>query len=128
MTLESIFEVGFEFFGVFQLGLAGNEESRRKWWVTAGSVVAGEVRKKKKKKKKTRCVREEREKKKKKGCIGCYDFILNLCIFLKRMRCQFMIRGKKPHFFAMAIFKMLCLVSRGVLDLKKKKEKEKKKK
>jgi hypothetical protein len=26
MALESIFEVGFEFFGVFRLGLAENEE------------------------------------------------------------------------------------------------------
>ena len=44
-----IFEVGFEFFGVSRLDLAGNEESPRrwfgrKWW------VAGEVREKKKKK------------------------------------------------------------------------------
>jgi hypothetical protein len=37
-ALESIFEVGFVFFGVFRLGLAGNEERRRKWWVT---TVAG---------------------------------------------------------------------------------------
>jgi hypothetical protein len=44
MALESIFEVAFEFFVVFRLGLAGNEESRRKWWVTAGSVVADECR------------------------------------------------------------------------------------
>jgi hypothetical protein len=28
MALESIFEVGFEFFGVFRLGLAGNGGSR----------------------------------------------------------------------------------------------------
>jgi hypothetical protein len=54
-ALETIFEVGFEFFSVFRLDLAGNEESPRrwfgrKWW------VAGEVReKKKKKKKKTSC-------------------------------------------------------------------------
>jgi hypothetical protein len=36
-VLESIFEVRFVFFGVFQLGLAENEERRRRWWVTAGS-------------------------------------------------------------------------------------------
>jgi hypothetical protein len=34
MALESIFEVGFEFFGWVW----------RKWWVTAGSAVAGECR------------------------------------------------------------------------------------
>jgi hypothetical protein len=50
-ALETIFEVGFKFFGVSRLDLAGNEESPRrwfgrKWW------VAGEVREKKKKKKK----------------------------------------------------------------------------
>jgi hypothetical protein len=58
-ALETIFEVGFEFFGVFQLDLAGNEESPRrwfgrKWW------VAGEVREKKeeeKRKKNQACVR-----------------------------------------------------------------------
>jgi hypothetical protein len=70
VALESIFEVGFEFFSVFWLGLAGNKESRRrwfgrKWWVMAGSAVVEEVREKKKKKK-TRGVREVREKKKKK--------------------------------------------------------------
>jgi hypothetical protein len=37
-ALESIFEVGFVFFSVFRLGLARNEERRRRWWVTA---VAG---------------------------------------------------------------------------------------
>jgi hypothetical protein len=31
-ALKSIFEVGFMFFGVFRLGLAGNEERRRKWF------------------------------------------------------------------------------------------------
>jgi hypothetical protein len=46
-ALESSFEVGFMFFGVFRLGLAGNEERRRRWfgrrwWVTAGSAIAGE--------------------------------------------------------------------------------------
>jgi hypothetical protein len=56
-ALETIFEVGFEFFGVFWLDLAGNEEIPRrwfgrKWW------IAGEVREKKKKKK-------EKKKKKK---------------------------------------------------------------
>jgi hypothetical protein len=73
-VLKTIFEVGFEFLDVFQLGLAGNEESCRrwfgqKWWVTVGSAVAGECRrwrgegeleKKKKKKKKKKlgvCVR-----------------------------------------------------------------------
>jgi hypothetical protein len=30
-TLELIFEVGFVFFGVFRLGLARNEERRRRW-------------------------------------------------------------------------------------------------
>jgi hypothetical protein len=48
-ALESIFEVGYEFFGVFQFGLTGNEESRWKWfgrksWVTAGLAVAGDCR------------------------------------------------------------------------------------
>jgi hypothetical protein len=33
-ALESIFEVGFEFFGIFQLGLARNEE-------VAGDGLAG---------------------------------------------------------------------------------------
>jgi hypothetical protein len=33
--------------------------------------------------------------------IGCFDFILNLCFFLKRMRCQHVIGGKKPPLFAM---------------------------
>jgi hypothetical protein len=47
-ALETIFVIGFEFFGVFRLDLTGNEESLwrwfgRKWW------VAGEVREKKKK-------------------------------------------------------------------------------
>jgi hypothetical protein len=92
------------------LGLAGNEESRWKWWVTAGLVVASECRRRRgegeerrKKRKKTRCVREVREKKKKKkktgACVECFDFILNLCIFLKSMRCQFMIRGQKNSTF-----------------------------
>ena len=36
-ALESIFEVGFVFFGIFWLGLAGNEERRRRWWVMARS-------------------------------------------------------------------------------------------
>jgi hypothetical protein len=31
---------------------------------------------------------------------GCFDFILNLCFFLKRMRCQHVIGGKKPSLFA----------------------------
>jgi hypothetical protein len=55
MALESIFEVGFEFFGVFRLGLAGNGGSRL-GQPSPVSAVAGEVReeKKKKKKKKTR--------------------------------------------------------------------------
>jgi hypothetical protein len=53
------------FFGVFQLGLAGNEERHqrwfgRRWWVTAESAIAGECH----------CRRgegeEEEEKKKKK--------------------------------------------------------------
>jgi hypothetical protein len=70
-ALKSIFEVGFVFFGVFRLGLAGNEEHRRRWygrrwWVTARLAVAGE------------CHRwrgegdeEEEEKKKKTGaCVG----------------------------------------------------------
>jgi hypothetical protein len=30
-ALELIFEVGFVFFGVLRLGLAGNEECRRRW-------------------------------------------------------------------------------------------------
>jgi hypothetical protein len=79
-ALESIFEVGFEFFGVFRLGLVGNEESRRKWfrwkwWVMTGSAVVGEVREKKeeKKKKKTRGVRE--------GEAECFVLFLSLCIF-----------------------------------------------
>jgi hypothetical protein len=29
-ALKSIFEVGFAFFGVFQLGLAGNEDIRQR--------------------------------------------------------------------------------------------------
>jgi hypothetical protein len=33
--------------------------------------------------------------------IGCFDFILNLCFFLKRMRCQHVIGGKKTPLFAM---------------------------
>jgi hypothetical protein len=48
-AFESSFEVGFMFFGVFRLGLAGNEERRqrwfgRRWWVTAGSAIADECR------------------------------------------------------------------------------------
>jgi hypothetical protein len=64
-ALESIFEVGFEFFGIFRSGLAENEESDRrwfgrKWWVTVGSAVAEKVREKKKKRKKLRAyVREK---------------------------------------------------------------------
>jgi hypothetical protein len=27
--------------------------------------------------------------------IGCFDFILNLCVFLKRMRCQLVTGGQK---------------------------------
>jgi hypothetical protein len=27
--------------------------------------------------------------------IGCFDFILDLCIFLKMVRCQFMSGGQK---------------------------------
>jgi hypothetical protein len=72
-----IFEVKFEFFDVFQLGLAGNEESHRrwfgrKWWSRLGqslpvSAVTEEVREKKKKKKGERaCVRGEGEEEEKK--------------------------------------------------------------
>jgi hypothetical protein len=100
-ALETIFEVGFEFLDVFQLGLARNEESCRKWWVMAGSVDAGECRrwrgegeleKKKKKKKKTRCVREVREKevKKKKNRMFCSHFI-----FLEIVRCKHVNGGQK---------------------------------
>jgi hypothetical protein len=42
-ALESIFEVGFEFFGVFRLGLAGNGGSRL-GQPSPMSAVAGEVR------------------------------------------------------------------------------------
>jgi hypothetical protein len=61
-ALETIFEVGFEFFGVFLLGLAGNEESRqrwfgRKWWVTAGSAVARKGEGEEEEKKNQACVR-----------------------------------------------------------------------
>jgi hypothetical protein len=84
MALESIFEVGFECFGVFRLGLAENEEvagdglagneevagdglaengGSRLGQPSPVSAVAREVREKKKKKKKTktrgRSVREE---------------------------------------------------------------------
>jgi hypothetical protein len=31
--------------------------------------------------------------------IWCFDFILNLCVFLKRMRCQHVIGGKNPPLF-----------------------------
>jgi hypothetical protein len=71
VALESIFEVGFEFFGVFRLSLARNEESHRrwfgqKWWVTAGSAVTGECR----------CRRgegeEEEEKKKNQGRVWVF--------------------------------------------------------
>jgi hypothetical protein len=31
-ALKLIFEVGFVFFGVFRLDLAGNEERRRRWY------------------------------------------------------------------------------------------------
>jgi hypothetical protein len=63
-ALETIFEVGFEFFSVFRLDLAGNEESPRrwfgqKWWVT------GEVREKKKKKKE----KKKKKKKKNQACV-----------------------------------------------------------
>jgi hypothetical protein len=72
-ALESIFEVGFVFFGVFRLGwpemknvtrdgIAGDGECRRR-------KGEGELEKKKKKKKKketSRCVREVREKKEEK--------------------------------------------------------------
>jgi hypothetical protein len=30
---------------------------------------------------------------------GCFDFILNLCIFLKKLRCQLMSRGQKNPTF-----------------------------
>jgi hypothetical protein len=30
------------FFGIFWLGLVGNEERCQRWWVTAGSAVAGD--------------------------------------------------------------------------------------
>jgi hypothetical protein len=43
-ALQSIFEAGFEFFDVFRLGLAGNEETCQKWCVTVGSVIASECR------------------------------------------------------------------------------------
>jgi hypothetical protein len=59
-ALESIFKVGFEFFGVFRLGLAGNEEFAGDGLVgnvgsrldqpSPVSDVAGEVREEKKKK------------------------------------------------------------------------------
>jgi hypothetical protein len=77
-----IFEVGFEFFGVFRLGLAENEESHQIWfgwklWVTVGSAVADEciareVREKKKKKKK-------KKKNQGRACVFCSHF--SLCIF-----------------------------------------------
>jgi hypothetical protein len=61
-ALESIFDVEFEFFGVFRLGLAGNEEFTEDGLVgnvgswldqpSPVSDVAGEVREEKKKKKK----------------------------------------------------------------------------
>jgi hypothetical protein len=79
--------------GLVGNGLAGNGGSRL-GQSSPVSAVAGEVREKKKKKKK---------KKKPRACVECFDFILNLYIFLKRMRRQFMIGGKKPHFFAMTI-------------------------
>jgi hypothetical protein len=60
-ALESIFEVGFEFFGVFRLGLAGNEEvagdglagncGSQLGQPSPVSAIAGEVREEKKKKK-----------------------------------------------------------------------------
>jgi hypothetical protein len=58
MALESIFEVGFEFFGVFRLGLAENEEFAGDGLARNGgsrlchavSAVAREVREEKKKK------------------------------------------------------------------------------
>jgi hypothetical protein len=68
MALESIFYVGFEFFGIFRLGLAGNEEFAEDGLAGNGgsqlgqlspmSAVAGEVREKKKKKTRGRSVRE----------------------------------------------------------------------
>ena len=63
-ALESIFEVGFEFFGVFRLGLAETEESLRSsemvWLfdVLAVEAMIGKVRGEKKKKKKPRGVHE----------------------------------------------------------------------
>jgi hypothetical protein len=59
MVLESIFEVGFEFFSVFRLGLARNEEfagdglagngGSRLGQPSPVSAVTGEVREEKKK-------------------------------------------------------------------------------
>ena len=33
--------------------------------------------------------------------IGCFDFILHVCIYHNRMRCQLIIGGKKVGYFAM---------------------------
>ena len=33
--------------------------------------------------------------------IGCFDFILHLCIYLNMIRCQLIIGGKKVGYFAM---------------------------
>jgi hypothetical protein len=66
-AFESIFGVGYEFFGVFLLGLGRNEESRQrwfgqKWWVTAGLAVASDCRRRR-----GEGEEEEKEKKKTRG-------------------------------------------------------------
>jgi hypothetical protein len=33
--------------------------------------------------------------------IGCFDFILHVCIYVNMMRCQLIIGGKKVGYFAM---------------------------
>jgi hypothetical protein len=39
--------------------------------------------------------------------IGCFDFILDLCIFLKMVRCQFMSGGQKTPPYAMTEWQLL---------------------
>jgi hypothetical protein len=57
--------------------------------------------------------------------IGCFDFILNLCIFLKMLRCQLMNGGQKtPHFchdhVAAALFNTITndLIILGITSLR----------
>jgi hypothetical protein len=106
-----IFEVGFEFFGIFRLGLAENKESHQIWfgwklWVTVGSAVADECHRRR-----GEGEEEEEEKKKTRGVRACFVLILVCVFFLKMLRYHLVSRGQiTPHFCTNRIVAALLLL------------------